>query len=336
LYSAIGSLEDPKNLGVSWRKGGEANKTVDKRDFPSVVNTAGTGRSTRRSRTNTRKLTRRSSFGNESESAAPGVGVDQTPAIANTRKQAKKVSVTDKAKPKRRKRTELFRPSSDAYTPRIDNYRKEIKYKPAETRTPVMAGSMGTLHRPNYSDALRRVAMIIQQHIVKIETRFETDESPERRRHKCADKLFSKSMEGLFVEEKFVTPRYRCAMVRVPMVSQYCYYLGRYPSSILAHNKLMRMRQATTGMACGFKKIKQIYNIPTEAEIYEFANRLFNTVQLSSECSIVSLIYVERLMETSKVPLLASTWRPIFMIGLLMASKVCEVVACRILHPIVF
>jgi Cyclin len=87
---------------------------------------------------------------------------------------------------------------------------------------------------------------------------------------------------------------------------------------------MVRVPMAITGMACGFKKIKQIYNIPTEAEIYEFAHLLFKAVQLSSECSIVSLIYIERLMETSKVPLLASTWRPIFMCGLLMASKVWQ------------
>merc|ERR1712127_744351 len=54
------------------------------------------------------------------------------------------------------------------------------------------------------------------------------------------------------------------------------------------------------------------------------AHQLFNSVQLSSECSIVCLIYVERLMEVAKVPLLASTWRPIFMCGLLLASKVWQ------------
>jgi Cyclin len=299
LYSAIGSLEDPKNLGLSWRNDGVSSQTMNKRDFPSVVNTASAASgSSRRSKPNASTMSRRSSFGGEKDSLAPGDNdADQTPAMANTRKHAKKVSVSDSAKPKRSKRKEMFRPSSDAYTPRIDNHKKGIKYKPAETRTPVMAGSMGTLHRPNYSDALRRVAMIIRQHVVKIETRFE-DESSQRRGHKSTDKLFSKSMEDLFVEEKFMIPRYRCTMVRVPM--------------------------AITGMACGFKKIKETYSVPTEAEIYEFAHRLFKTVQLSSECSIVSLIYVERLMETSKVPLLASTWRPIFMSGLLMASKVWQ------------
>merc|ERR1711957_132399 len=57
---------------------------------------------------------------------------------------------------------------------------------------------------------------------------------------------------------------------------------------------------------------------------YEFGHRLFNQVQLSSECSIICLIYVERIMEIAKVPLMATTWKPIFMCGLLLASKVWQ------------
>merc|ERR1712127_1176278 len=54
------------------------------------------------------------------------------------------------------------------------------------------------------------------------------------------------------------------------------------------------------------------------------AHQLFNSVQLSSERSIICLIYVERLMENAKVPVMANTWRPIVMCGLLLASKVWQ------------
>lgn len=196
---------------------------------------------------------------------------------------------------KPKKAAELFRPSSDAYTPRMG--KKQIKYKPAEMRTPVqqMASPLGTLSRPNFRDALRRVAMIIHQHIVKIERRFEGKPEVQSRDD---DGLFSRAMRDAFSEERYVTPRYKCTMVRVPM--------------------------ARPGMMVGMKRVRVKYAIPTEAEIYDFAERLFKTVQLSSECSIVCLIYVERLMESSKVPLLSSTWRPIFMCGLLLASKVWQ------------
>lgn len=188
---------------------------------------------------------------------------------------------------------EMFRPSCDAYTPRIE--KKRIEYRKAEMRTPVqkMASPMGTLSRPNFRDALRRVAMIIHQHIVKIERRFEGIDSA------TSDQgLFTKSMRETFSEENYCTPTYKCTMVRIPM--------------------------ARPGMVFGLRKIKTKAVIPSEEEIYEFAHQLFKAVQLSSECSIVCLIYVERLMEAAKVPLLANTWRPIFMCGLLLASKVWQ------------
>ncbi len=188
---------------------------------------------------------------------------------------------------------EMFRPSCDAYTPRIE--KKRIEYRKAEMRTPVqkMASPMGTLSRPNFRDALRRVAMIIHQHIVKIERRFEGIDTGRNDQG-----LFTKTMRETFSEESYCTPTYKCTMVRIPM--------------------------ARPGMVYGLRKIKTRHAIPSEEEIYEFAHQLFKAVQLSSECSIVCLIYVERLMEVAKVPLLANTWRPIFMCGLLLASKVWQ------------
>ncbi|KAL9180120.1 hypothetical protein ACHAXT_008090 [Thalassiosira profunda] len=199
-----------------------------------------------------------------------------------------RVTINDE-KPVRRRRREkkkpmgVFRPSSDAYTPRMGN--RAIKYKPAAERECVdkMASTMGTIQRPNFRDALRRVAIILHQHIVKIERRFSTG-----KRGLDDTGLFKASMRDQFHEDNFATPRYKCSMVRVPM--------------------------ARPGVVYSMRKI----------QIYEFAHQLFKKVQLSSECSIVCLIYVEKLMEVAKVPLVAETWRPIFMAGLLLASKVWQ------------
>ena len=221
------------------------------------------------------------------------------------RRRGKKVSLdaSTKSKKSKSKKVEMFRPSSDAYTPRIE--RKKIKYKKAEARPQVqqMSSPMGTLQRPNFRDALRRVAMIIHQHIVKIESRFEKQDvgynrSPSRRKTATRDGLFHASMRDMFHEDSYRTPTYKCNMARIPM--------------------------ARPGMTYGLRKIKVEYEIPSETEIYNFGHQLFKSVQLSSECSIVCLIYVERLMEVAKVPLLACTWRPIFMCGLLLASKVWQ------------
>jgi len=188
----------------------------------------------------------------------------------------------------------VFRPSSDAYTPRMTN-RGPIKYKPAEERASVekISSTMGTIQRPNFRDALRRVAIILHQHIVKIERRFSTGI-----RGVDDTGLFRASMREAFDEDNFATPRYKCSMVRVPM--------------------------ARPGVVYSMRKIRVVHETPTTDEIYEFAHQLFKKVQLSSECSIVCLIYVEKLMEVAKVPLVAETWRPIFMCGLLLASKVWQ------------
>lgn len=208
-----------------------------------------------------------------------------------------------KVRKSKSKKIEMFRPSSDAYTPRIE--RKKIKFKAAEARPSFeqMSSPMGTLQRPNVRDALRRVAMIMQRHIVKIESRFEHhgiefSNSATHKKSASNDGLFYASMRDVFSEDAYRTPTYKCNMARIPM--------------------------ARPGIVYGLRKVKVHYKIPTETEIYDFGHQLFKSVQLSSECSIVCLIYVERLMEVAKVPLLACTWRPIFMCGLLLASKVWQ------------
>ena len=217
-------------------------------------------------------------------------------------KKASKVSLREDVTTKRSKRPTtrrvrsqrvgVFRPSSDAYTPRMNN--REIKFKSAHERPSTQISStMGTIQRPNFRDALRRVAIILHQHIVKIETRFSTGV-----RGVDDTGLFKASMRSEFREDNFSTPRYKCSMVRVPM--------------------------ARPGVVYSMRKIKVVHTTPTTDEIYEFAHQLFKKVQLSSECSIVCLIYVEKLMEVAKVPLVAETWRPIFMCGLLLASKVWQ------------
>jgi hypothetical protein len=364
LYSAIGSLEDPNSTSfASWRDK-KSWRNRPKIDFPSThflkpvnsvncvttqshrpVSSSQAVSSSSRSKPTSRTSVQSSGPSHDTRSALSRnlqtTSTDSTPTTgsnlvhtsaagstssansiangavtkkSNLRTQKLKHAGTDREKAKTKKVSissestvpsksrrhakkppELFRPSSDAYTPRMG--KKDLKYKDPELRTPVQTSSsgLGTLQRPNFRDALRRVAMILQQHIAKIERRFESKMFDQT---KDDDGLFVRSMKDEFSEEKFLTPTYKCTMVRVPM--------------------------ARAGMVYGLKQIRHVYEIPTEAEIYEFGHQLFKTVQLSSECSIVCLIYIERLMELAKVPLLASTWRPIFMCGLLLASKVWQ------------
>ena len=228
---------------------------------------------------------------NNAASSLTPLEKSNTQLLKTKKRGQKKKKVRIDSKPDEIRHVELFRPSCDAYTPRMG---KEIKYKPAEQRLKSMGDTvhnvMGTIQKPNFQDALRRVAMIIHQHIVKIEQRFQSG----------ADhlNLFEPAMRDAFSEENFITPRYKCTMVNVPM--------------------------ARGGVMYGMRKIRVETKIPTADDIYEFGHRLFKQVQLSSECSIICLIYVERIMEAAKVPMLAKTWKPIFMCGLLLASKVWQ------------
>lgn len=79
---------------------------------------------------------------------------------------------------------------------------------------------------------------------------------------------------------------------------------------------------ALPGVMFTLREVRSPPKAPTVDEIYEFIKTLFNKAQLSSECSLVCLIYVERLMETARVPLLPGTWKPVLLCGLLLASKV--------------
>ena len=160
------------------------------------------------------------------------------------------VTIAEGTKPKKGKRREkkekkvgVFRPSCDAYTPRMGD--RPIKYKPAQERESVekMSSTMGTIQRPNFRDALRRVAIILHQHIVKIEHRFETGI-----RGVDDTGLFKVSMRDEFSEDKFATPRYKCSMVRVPM--------------------------ARPGVVYSMRKIRVVYHTPSTDEIYEFAHQL--------------------------------------------------------------
>ncbi|GMH48820.1 hypothetical protein TrVE_jg4016 [Triparma verrucosa] len=206
---------------------------------------------------------------------------------------------------------ETFRPSSEAYTPKLPRKIKETydsdpkvenqakpdllgKYKPQQARsTKSLSHNMGTMSRVNFSDALKRVAMVLHQHIMKIERRYQTRTSTNEN-----SGLFHTAKLEMFSEDRYATSSYRCATVRV----------AGFPG----------------GLHFQVKEVKKKMAIPESKEIYEFMYSLFKKVQLSSECSVVCLIYVERLMERANVPLMAKTWRPIVLCGLLLASKVWQ------------
>lgn len=183
-----------------------------------------------------------------------------------------------------------------------------MKYKPPSARqTAVAHAPPSSVSKPNIEDALRRVSVVTYQHIGRCEHK--------RLQQMQADAIRSKNKQQapledideeeeeedvteLFGEEQYVNPKYMYTFIRAPMVHPMTCY--------------------------GMQKLKRTFLAPTVEEIYKFCKHLFTKAQLSSECTIVCLVYVERLMEMANVPLLAMNWRPILLCGLLLASKVWQ------------
>ena len=62
----------------------------------------------------------------------------------------------------------------------------------------------------------------------------------------------------------------------------------------------------------------------SEADVLKFMRKVFEKMQLATECIMVSLIYLERLMTTSKIEIRFSNWRPLVFTSILLASKFWE------------
>jgi hypothetical protein len=64
--------------------------------------------------------------------------------------------------------------------------------------------------------------------------------------------------------------------------------------------------------------------IPTLDEIVQFIGTLYNAAELTVECVIIALIYIERFLEKTGVALQAANWSRIFVCSTLLAAKVWD------------
>jgi len=64
--------------------------------------------------------------------------------------------------------------------------------------------------------------------------------------------------------------------------------------------------------------------IPSESFIFDTIKSVYDCAQFSEECIVMALIYIERLLNTTGVKVLTSTWRPIVLAALIVAQKVFD------------
>lgn len=63
---------------------------------------------------------------------------------------------------------------------------------------------------------------------------------------------------------------------------------------------------------------------PEHKYIYRFVRNLFSAAQLTAECAIVTLVYLERLLHYAEIDIMPANWRRIVLGAILLASKVWD------------
>jgi len=63
---------------------------------------------------------------------------------------------------------------------------------------------------------------------------------------------------------------------------------------------------------------------PEHRHIYRFIRTLFSAAQLTAECAIITLVYIERLLTYAEIDLCPTNWRRVLLGAIMMASKVWD------------
>ncbi|VDO24456.1 unnamed protein product [Brugia timori] len=100
-----------------------------------------------------------------------------------------------------------------------------------------------------------------------------------------------------------------------------------------AHERLMeifeeRLHPITVKHSFLFSRdpipIEMMSRDPDHRQIYRFIRTLFHAAQLTAECAIITLVYVERLLNYAEMDLCPSNWRRVVLGAIMLASKVWD------------
>ena len=72
------------------------------------------------------------------------------------------------------------------------------------------------------------------------------------------------------------------------------------------------------------QKIELIKKTPSNDEILDFIEALYNCAQFSPECCILCLIYINRIIALTGLSLQPTNWRPMILVSLMISQKVWD------------
>jgi len=204
-----------------------------------------------------------------------------------------------------------FTPSHAMATPQIPA--RTLSYRDPANRNKlqhvVPPNDRVAIDRPNHEDTLRRVACVVHRHLVSCEEWYKQAQRSSVSEQTNTDFAVRKAQVDvtapwkvnkaeLFREDLYTIPQYKYTFLR---------------TALGLNTSIYRVQQVPRG-----------FDVPSVQSIFVFLHTLFSKAYLSPECSIVGLIYVEKLMEKASIPILSFSWRPIILCGLLLASKVWQ------------
>ena len=72
------------------------------------------------------------------------------------------------------------------------------------------------------------------------------------------------------------------------------------------------------------ERIALLRKVPTQEDVSGFIDALYDIAQFSGECCIICLIYINRVIALTGMPLLPTSWRPLVLISLMVAQKMWD------------
>jgi hypothetical protein len=72
------------------------------------------------------------------------------------------------------------------------------------------------------------------------------------------------------------------------------------------------------------EKIEYKEKIVAEGDVILYIRKIFDKMQLATECVIISLIYLEKIMMNGSIEVRFCNWKPLLFTSILLASKFWE------------